>query len=172
MRARICFGVIGLAALGVCNSHGQIKRQRLPSPAQLQVSVEQATTTNDGRPSALRVIVKNAGNLAVWMPALGQECTWVYIEWSGELSGYGCGDSGARWHTPERIAKDWVQLRPGEFMSTTVALSPPTDGRKSEYCAVYVPPRMTKEEAAELLQAGYVIPTEEVKSDPQEYPIR
>lgn len=172
MQARICSMLMWVIVFGVSTAFGQAKTAPLQSAAQLQVSSEVATTANDGTPTSLRVLVKNAANVTVWMPVLGQECTWVRVKWSGMLEGFACGMSDLPSRTVEGITKHWVQLRPGEFMTTTIAINPPMDGRSSKYWVVYVPPQATKQESAELLQAGYAIPTEEVKGDLQEYPIR
>ena len=169
MRARICLKALLVIALSVDCVSGQTATRRQASPAQLQVSMEIATTTDDGRPSSLRVAVKNVGNVTVWMPVLGQECTYVHVKWGGLLEVSACGISGIQSQNAERIVRDWVQLRPGEFMSSTVAVRSPTDGRGKEYWVVYEPPQATKEEVNELLQSGYAIPTEKVETEHQSY---
>lgn len=172
MNARICLAVLSMVALRAVGSSGQAARPEEQIPVRLAIDLETATTADDGRPSSLRVAVKNVGTVTVWMPVLGQECTYVHVRWAGMLEEFACGMSDTATLTGEGITRSWVQMRPGEFMSYTVAVSPPTDDRRREFWVVYEPPSATTEEATRLLQSGYAIPTERVESAHQTYALR
>ena len=156
----------------------QRKAPRPESPAKLELTMEIATTDDDGSPSSLRVTIKNIGGVPVDMPVLAQACSpdngfRIHASWSpDEPSGLGHGSGGAcgMGDGPSleyRVQHEWIRLRPGESMTTTERLrwTRYEDGPGSvEYWVEYTPPSMSEGEFARLTEAGYVIPTEELET--------
>src|SRR5262245_34318150 len=145
MNARTCLVLYLMIALTAFGAKGQSGENARANPTRLELSIEVATTTDDGRPSSARVELKNIGNFTVWLPVLGHECTYLSVQWTGVLGGTACGMSGTGTLTVESVRRSWVQLRPGEFMVGTVPIFPPTDQRRREFWVVYEPPATQKE---------------------------
>lgn len=95
MNTRTCLVLYLMIASTVFGAKGQSGADVRANPARLELSIEVATTTDDGKPSSARVELKNVGNLTVWLPVLGHECTYLYVQWTGMLGGTACGMSGA-----------------------------------------------------------------------------
>lgn len=183
MRSSFCVASTVAVFLGcVLRMDAQSVGKRAPGLAQLELSIEVAATTDEGYPAALRVTVKNVGTLAVTMPVLGRGChpdNGVHLEsfWTSvdEKSGRGWGGGCATSDMPSlasRVKSDWVWLEPGEFMTTTLRLD--LAGEKSgtvEYWVEYDPPDATVREIDDLLQAGYVIPTEKLATEHRRFQI-
>jgi hypothetical protein len=146
------------------------------SSVRLELTMEVATTNDDGNPSALLVTVKNVGGITVTMPVLGGGChpdNGVQIEsfWTsadgqrGSGGGLGCGitDQPA---LAERARGQWIRLRPGEYMTTMLRFDV---GQKEagtvSYWIEYTPPDATPTEIEELSQEGYVIPTDKLETE-------
>jgi hypothetical protein len=174
------FLVLVLAGLMVPGSAGaQGKKAKPESLAKLELSVEIATTDDDGSPSALRITIRNVGSVPVDMPVLHERCSpdnggfHIQSSWSpdnpgpGIGSGYGCGSSGLQ-SLMYRILHDWIRLRPGESMTQTEPVQWTAyrgDGPGTVDCWVdYTPPAATDQEIASLQQAGYIIPTEKLET--------
>jgi hypothetical protein len=171
--------VLALTGLMACGSAcAQGKPAKAESLAKLELSVEVATTDDDGYPSALRITITNVGGVPVDMPVLKPDCSpdnGFHIETSwrpddghpGVGSGYGCGSSD-RPTLMYRIQHDWVRLRPGEFMTESEHVewsNYAKDGPGSlEYWVEYYPPSVSGQEIASLFQKGYVIPTETLET--------
>jgi hypothetical protein len=107
----------------------QQKPEKPRNPAQLELTMEVAATTEESYPSVLRVTVKNVGNVAVDMPMPVPGCLphggyfAVQLYWQpndpsndkGRGWGMGCG-GGERLSLMERVRNNWIHLRPGEFI--------------------------------------------------------
>ena len=153
--------------------------------ARLELTMEIATTSDEGYPSALRVTIKNVGGETVSLPVFGAGCspdngtrvvvTWVSNDGSqARGGGGGCGtnDVGS---LKDRVEKRWLRLRPGEFLTTTESLLnryDPAERGTVRYSVEYEPPLARKGEIAELAAAGYVIPTELIRTDERTFQIR
>jgi len=183
MRTTFCVGSILLftACLGT-ETHSQTIAKKAPSLGQLELAAEVAATTDQGYPSALRVTLKNVGNRTVTMPVLGGDCHpnngvriesfWMSVdEQSGMGGGGGCGITDQP-SLLERARKRWIRLAPGEFITTTLQLDPRSkDEGTIEYWVEYTPPDATAQELEELLQAGFIIPTEKLATDHRSFMI-
>ncbi|MFP5234679.1 MAG: hypothetical protein ACLGSD_02155 [Acidobacteriota bacterium] len=146
--------------------------------AHLTLSSEVATTTDEGYPSSLRVTLTNAGDMAVSMPLLMQGCgpsngVQVMVTWvpSGSSNqGLGTGRNCGTGHQPlyeEWVRNEWLRLRPGEFMTITVALPSLSVSRKSgttTYWVEFVPPDATPQVLNDLWRDGFLIPTEKLRT--------
>jgi hypothetical protein len=173
------FLVLVLAGLMACGSaSAQQKKAKPESLAKLELSVEIATTDDDGYPSALRITITNVGGVAVDMPVLKEACTpdnglRIQSSWTPDESrpgvgrGYGCGEGDGP-GLMHRIQHEWVRLRPGESMTDTEHVEwsdYEKDGPGTvEYWVEYEPPAVTDGEAATVQQAGYIIPTEKLET--------
>lgn len=172
--------VVILAGLIVCGSAGAQQKQAQPdSLAKLELSVEIATTDDDGYPSALRITITNVGGVPVDMPVLQRGCSpenGIRIEssWTaddprapGRGFGGGCG-AGDGPSLAYRIQHQWVRLRPGESMTDTERASweayAGLGSGTVEYWIEYTPPTVTIGEIASMQRAGYVIPTEKLET--------
>ncbi len=177
MRSGFCVASTFLISMSVgLSAHAQSSTRRAPSAAQLELSAEIAATTDEGYPAALRVTLKNIGNVAVTTPLLGSGChpdNGVRIErfWTsvddqrGIGGGGGCGISDQP-SLDERVRKMWIHLAPGEFMTATLRLDAPD--RKPgfvEYWVEFTPPDATAGEVEHLLEAGFVIPTDKLATE-------
>ena len=183
-------GTLRIAALiavvcvaGECASAQSMPKQP-PSPANLELTAEVAATTDDGYPSALRVTIKNVGNVAVDMPMLAPVCAdagvKVWVTWTANNASPftrswagSCGSSSAP--IVQQIEEHWVRLRPGEFMTTSLSLRDDIRGLGPgivEYWAVYFPPRVNPKDAADVLQAGYIIPAKILSTEHQTFTLR
>jgi hypothetical protein len=166
----------GLMVFGSAVAQG--KPPKAESLAKLELTVEVATTDDDGYPSSLRITITNVGGVPVDMPMLKPDCSpdngfHIETSWSpddghlGVGSGYGCGGSGGS-GLIYRIQHDWVRLRPGEFMTECERVewsNYAKDGPGTlEYWAEYFPPSVSGQEVASLLRNGYVIPTETLET--------
>jgi hypothetical protein len=157
----------------------QQKTAKPESLARLDLSVETATTDDEGYPSALRITIRNVGGVAVDMPVLKEDCSpdngfHIQSSWQPDTDtglgigrGYGCGvgDGPALMY---RIQHDWVRLRPGEFMTVTKRVGWSDYGKDGpgtvDYLVEYTPPSVTEQELASLSRAGYVIPDEKLQT--------
>ena len=164
--------------------HGQTP-ESTAIQVQLELTAEVATTTDDGYPSALRVTLRNVGGTAVDMPmnaggclpdrGLGVEAYWTPDdEQMGSGSGGACGSNNEE-SLMSRIKRQWIRLRPGEFITETLSLLSRYDPAKQgtvHYRAVYIPPFIAKQELEEARSAGYVIPTRWLSTEQQSFQIR
>jgi hypothetical protein len=172
--------VLLIIAAFVAPMIGQSKAPGPESPAKLELSVEVATTDDDGYPSALLITISNVGGVAVDMPVLQEDCTpdngyHVHFAWTpdessdglGEGYGYGCG-TGGQPSLMFRVQHAWVRLRPGESMTQTKRIDWRDFARDGpgtvEYWVEYTAPKVTEEEAASLKRAGYFIPAEKLET--------
>ncbi len=156
-----------------------------PGQAKLALTVEIAATTDDGDPAALRVTLTNNGNTAVTMPlpspacspdnGVGVRATWISDDNPGKGAGIGggCGSSDGR-TLMQRVERNWICLRPGEYMTTTLSLRGQINSFGPgilEYWVEYTPPQATQAEISSLFESGYVIPTEALQSQHQSFRI-
>jgi len=149
------------AGLFASAAQAQQKQEKSINPVQLEVSMDVATTTEEGYPSALRITVKNIGNVAVDMPLPVVGCLpqdghlFVRLEWHpihsdsmhghgwGESCGEGCGDC-MKLSLTNRIRKEGIHLRPGEFITSSENMQLRLNGIEPglvEYWIELVPPR-------------------------------
>lgn len=165
----------------------QSKPKNMPNPAHMKLSAEVAATTDDGYPAVLRVTLKNVGNLAVDMPVLSGSCspdhgveirmTWALDDLEnpgGGGIGGGCyGGDGST--VVERVRNEWIRLRPGEFMTTSLNIRAQLNNFKPatvEFWVEYDPPNATPKEVDELLESGFVIPTEKLATEHWSFTLR
>ena len=168
------------ASLCVPAVAAQQKPEKAVNPAQLELTMEVAATTEEGYPSVLRVTVKNVGNVAVDMPMPVVGClphgghVSMHLEWrpnqskNGDSKGWGegCGE-GEGPSLMDRIHDEWIHLRPGEFVISSENLHErlgKVDPGTIEYWVEYVPPEVSTKKLAELQLAGYVVPTEKIET--------
>ena len=171
-----------LAGLGVLTlrADGQMTPPKQPNPVQLELTMEVATTTEDGLPAALRFTLTNVGNFAVDMPIPSIDChgengdirvpSVAWLNGPGTpAGGHGCG--GDVYDGPpfrERVKSSWLHLLPGESLTFTGdrrSLVDKAGGPATyEYWAEYEPPSLTPEQRNELERDGYRFPTEKVES--------
>ncbi len=177
------FAVVMLyAASGMlaAQSSGDEKPEKQPNPVQLELTMDVATTTDDGLPAALRFTITNIGNVAVDMPMPAIDCqgsngairvpSVARLDGPGTpAGGHGCGGGiygGLSFM--EGVKSRWFHLRPGEyltFIGDRRAMVDRAGGPATyEYWAEYDPPSLTKNERAELADDGYFVPTEKVLS--------
>jgi hypothetical protein len=178
--------VLGIAAgLMTAFAAGQQAAQKQADPAQLELAMEVATTTDDGSPAALRFTLTNAGYSAVDLPIPAIDCAGdggsiviraVVLQEGPGSGGYGHGCGGGMGDLPPflaRVKSTWLHLRPGEYLTFTGDLRTMLDKVNGPatytYWAEYYPPRLTGEERNELRQNGYVVPTSTAKSEPLLY---
>ena len=140
---------------GVCTAAQQKAAEK--SLAQLELTMEVATTTDDGYPAALRITLRNVGVVTIDLPLLKTSCTPeggidLQMRWTandpthlGFGWGGGCG-SGDNLSLLKRIKEQWIRLRPGEYMTMTESIR----GRVAEltsgtleYWAEYIPPEVS-----------------------------
>lgn len=184
MKARICMAstlVVMLAAAARVDAQSAVKKPA--SLAQLELTMEVATTNDDGNPQALRVTVKNVGSVVVTMPLLNSGChpdngVWVRSAWvsadekRGSGGGGGCG-IGDQPTLVERATRSWIRLRPGEYMTTMLEIrSSVKEPGTVDYWVEYVPPDAKAHEIEELLRAGHEIPTEKMETEHRSFVIR
>lgn len=178
-----------MAGLIACGSAGaQGKTQKPESPAKLELTMEVATTDDDGYPSALMITIRNVGDVPVDMPVLKGDCSpdngfRIETGWTpdkpdghGYGSGGGCG-IGDGPSLQSRIEHAWVRLRPGESMTQTERFNWGGYARGAgsgtvEYWVEYTPPAITEKEATILKQAGYLIPTETLETQHSSFHVR
>lgn len=157
----------------------QEKSAKPQSPAQLELTGEVAATTDEGYPAALRITVRNAGNLTVDMPVLSPSChpdggVQVRLSWTsddpedhtGYGDGYACGMSDMP-RIEKRIENDWIRLRPGEFLTVTENIRGRYRKFKPgvvEYWVEYTPPDATPETVKELLESDHIVPSESLET--------
>lgn len=162
----------------------QVKPVVEASPAQLELTAEVAATNEQGQPAALRISLKNAGNVAVDLPMLEMGCggedggydlklDWHPNDTKYPTPGLGCGRGfGDRPSLMTRAQNEWLRLQPGEFITVTESLrSTFGEFRRGtmEYWVEYVPPVLSQQEQSELRQAGYVFPTEKVRTQSRRF---
>jgi hypothetical protein len=160
---------------------GQQKTEKTSDHAHLELTADVAATTEEGYPEALRVTIKNVGNVAVDMPMPTAPCVpggggvEMRFEWHpkdpGDHSGMSTsGTSCMQDHFASlmyRVRHDWIHLQPGEFIIVSESLRGRFQEIKSgtvEYWIEYVPPEASAKEFAELVQSGYIIPTEKIET--------
>jgi hypothetical protein len=160
---------------------GQLNKEKPLNPAQLELTMEVAATTEEGYPLVLRVTVKNVGNVAVDMPMPMVPCVpggggvEMRFEWHpknpGDLRGKGSsGTSCMQDHFASlmyRVRHDWIHLQPGEFITVSESLRSrfqEIDPGTIEYWAEYIPPKAYTAELVELKQAGFIVPTEKIET--------
>lgn len=157
------------------------------SLAQLELTMQIATTDEDGRPTALLVTIKNAGGVPVDMPVLQSSClpdggVRIQMSWTssdpdnqtGRGWGRGCGVTD-RPSLITRLKNEWIRLRPGEFVTTTETIRDRTldlEAGTVEYWAEYDPPQAAAKDVMELQQSGYIIPAEKIKTGHRTFTIR
>ena len=174
--------VMFCAASGMltAQSTGAEKPAKQPNPVQLELTMDVATTTDDGLPVALRFTLTNIGNVAVDLSMPAIDCFGsngsIHVRSVARLDGPGTpagghGCVGGGFDGPsfaERVKSSWFHLRPGEFLTfigdrrTMVDLAggPAT----YDYWAEYEPPSLTEKERAELADEGRYAPSEKVSS--------
>jgi len=181
---RVC--VAAIVCAGAMMAAGQVKVEKAPSPAHLELTAEVAATTDEGYPSVLRITIKNVGNVAVDMPMPKAPCVpgdggvMVRSEWrpsdpedhTASFSGIaGC----AMDHFPSlkfRVAHQWIRLRPGEFIVISESLREDfLDLRPGTvtYWVQYIPPRVPPEELIDLQRSGFVVPIEKIETAHQTF---
>jgi len=154
----------------------QQKPEKPDSPVHLELITEVAATTEDGLPAALRITLKNAGNIAVDLPMLQSDCkpeggVGFHFSWrssddrEGVGNGYGCAADG---HSSflEHVRRDWIRLQPGEFLCMSENLRGYLRDLKPgtvEYWVQFVPSSVKPEDLLLLQSAGYVVPTENIE---------
>ena len=182
MRASICISSILALILSTSIDLGAQTGTKNPtSPTKLGLTLEVATTNEDGSPQALRFTLTNEGDTGVDLPMPALDCVTsngrVYLHSkiitgkTGELGfGHGCGSGGGHGYRSSvaRIKTEWLHLEPGEFLVFT------GDGRtmldKSEglityeYWAEYEPPKLSEEDRIQAHEAGYAVPAHSVTS--------
>jgi len=175
--------LIAAACLQSAMAIAQAGQRKPASPVSLDISVEVATTTNSGQPSAVRITLKNIGAIAadLPMPQLGCEgedgsLTMKY-EWhsidpndhSGR--GIGCGSSMSdRSSLMVRASREWIRLQPGEFLTVTENLKTVLQNLGPgtvEFWWLYTPPKLTPAESIELQRSGYTVPTDVISTPKQ-----
>jgi hypothetical protein len=184
---RVAMIVVLMSAVTVMAT-GQQKTEKPANPVHLELTAEVAATTEEGYPAALRVTVKNVGNMAVdmSMPVLG--CLpqgghlFIHLEWwpddpnnhSSRGWGEGCGE-GDMPSLTNRIRDEGIRLRPGEYITSCENIRKRIGELKPgtvEYWVEFVPPNATKRDLAELQQAGYIIPTEKIETVHQTFAVQ
>ncbi|HEY1160234.1 MAG TPA: hypothetical protein VGE83_06360 [Terracidiphilus sp.] len=162
------------------SANGQEKPAKQPNPVRLELTMEVATTTDDGLPAALRFTLTNIGNVGVDMPMPAIDCqgpngairvpSVARLDGpGGPAGGHGCGGGIYDGLTfGERVKSTWLHLQPGEYLNFSGdrrSLVDQAGGPATyEYWAEYEPPSLTPEERNELAQGGFLVPTENVES--------
>ncbi|HWE87294.1 MAG TPA: hypothetical protein VG267_20275 [Terracidiphilus sp.] len=180
---RLAFGSV-LVAFSLGGGRAVAAQQAvLPShgTARIELTLDVATTTEDGLPAALRFTLRNIGDVPVEIPPPAIDCivsdgsirikAVIHFDGpEGVRRGHGCG--GGVSHEPSllvRIRTEWFHLRPGEyltFMGDARNMIDRSDKPATyEYWAVYEPPKLTAKELGIVAQNGFVIPSEPVESD-------
>lgn len=160
-----------------------------PAPSassRLQLSVEVATTTEEGTPSSVQVTITNIASAPAIMPVLHQgicapergihvEMTWVAADRRTGSGGSSNDCAGSGLTVSTLIRKDWVLLRPGESMTETIGLR----GRYSDYQPgtvtyhiEYLPPAASPKDIAGQAALGYFIPTESLATADESFDIQ
>ena len=157
-----------------------------PPGVRLELTMEVATTTQDGLPAALRFTLANIGSVAVEIPWPAIDCAGsngsIRIETvvrfdgpqPGETYGHGCG-GGVDHELPllDQIRTQWFHLRPGEYLVFTGDRRNMIDKAGApatyEYRAIYYPPDLTPAQRLLAAKNGYLIPSETVESDSLRY---
>ena len=161
------------------------------SSAQLELTMEVATTTEDGYPSAIRITLRNTGGLPVDMPMPEVACLVggggmeVRADWHPvDTDRRKESTSSGAWCTADvfpslqfRVENEWIRLRPGEFITATQSMRRTLRERKPgpgiiELWAEYIPPEVKPDELAALEQAGYNIPTEKIETEHRSFNLR
>lgn len=174
--------------LGLAMPLSIVGQQASPSgpQAQLKLTVETATTDDDGNPTSLRVTITNEGGADVRMPLLREglcqpdQQLLAVVNFKPDVepkegSGYGASCmSGDEPTLLQRIRRDWVRLRIGESLVTTIPLRRPytTEPGTVEYSVFCTPAKASPAELAEVWKAGYVIPTKPLESQRQSFHVR
>jgi len=159
----------------------------LPEPpgVRLELTMEVATTTNDGLPAALRFTLTNIGSVPIDIPMPAIDCTGSNgsirvrseVHFDGTVRaahGHGCG-GGVLDGLPfvEKVRSSWFRLRPGEyliFMGDRRTMVDKADAAATyEIHAIYIPPKLTPEERRLASQNGFVIPAKTVESNSVSY---
>ena len=189
MRDGFRFAILAAtASVWAVAAAGQQKAEKPVNPARLELMAEVAATTEDGYPAALRVTVKNVGNVAVDMPMPKFPCVPggggvdMRFEWhpndpedhTGALNtGSGCWEEHFA-NLMDRVHRDWIRLQPGDFITVSESFRGRFQNLKPgtvEYWVEYVPPEVKTEELIELQRSGYVIPTERIETVHQTFTV-
>jgi hypothetical protein len=149
--------------------------------------MEVATTNDDGYPSALRITITNVSEVPVDMPVLQKDCSpdngfRIEASWTsddGEFGpgrGFGCRSIDQP-GLMNRVQREWVRLRPGEWMTQTERLdwSDYLMGGRSgtvEYWVEYWPPILTSQDTASLSRASYNVSTQKLVTPHASFHIR
>jgi len=170
-------------------SRGLAAAQQNPAsqnPIQLELTMEVATTTEDGLPAALRFTLKNVGYIAVDLPLPALDCVGssgtirvksiVHLEGASPSTGKGHGCVSGRDHElpiKERIRTQWFHLLPGEHLSLTgdrrILIDKVDAPATYDYWAEYEPPILTPDQRVQARQGGYIVPEAKVESDHLSY---
>ena len=186
MKCGIARAVLAIVCLLPSLSFSQ---QKSPVTApQLDLSVETATTTDDGKPSSFRITLKNVGSITVDLPMPEANCVVggggieIRSLWysgdpaTGSLgisAGTGCGMD----HFPSlqyRVQNQWIRLRPGESVVVSASVRREfisAEKGNLELWAEYTPPELKDGERAELQEGGMLAPMKNIESEHQTYPI-
>jgi hypothetical protein len=156
-----------------------------PPGVRLELTMEVATTTNDGLPAALRFTLVNIGSVPVDIPLPAIDCSGpngsirihAEVHYDGPMStGYGHGCGGGVTDGPsflEKIRREWLRLRPGEYLTFLGDRRTMVDKANVpatyEIHAIYTPPALTPLERSIAAQNGFVVPAEAVESDSLSY---
>jgi hypothetical protein len=167
---------------------GRAAAQQKPAPmslAQLELTMDVATTTSEGLPAALRFTLKNSGYTALDIPLPSLDCSGingsirvrVAVHHEGpETSGRGHACMIGTDHEPplaDRVKTQWFHLLPGESLTLTGdrrRLVDKADGPATyEFWAEYEPPPLTPADRDRLAQDGYIVPSVSIDSDHLSY---
>jgi len=173
-------------AIGSQLAGGQPKAENPRNPVNLELTAEVAATTEDGYPSALRITLKNVGDMAEDMPMPNFGCPGgdgalhVQVEWQSEdgMAGSGGGCGGRLDHRPpliERVRHEWLRLQPGEFLVMSQSIRPSLQDLQPgfvSYWVEYSPPILKAAEILELQGAGYLVPTQKIETTHETFRMR
>lgn len=176
------------AAIAGLFAHSAAAQARPTDPpgVRLELTMDVATTTEDGLPEALQFTLTNVGSVAVAIPAPAIDCNEtsgsirieVQVHFDGPKgkgTGHGCGSevSGRGLPFVERVRREWLHLRPGEhlifFGDRRRIIDKAGAPATYEFRAVYMPPALSPEQRALAAQNGIAVPAEDVESDSIQY---
>jgi hypothetical protein len=179
---KTCLSMTACCVFLVVQANASGQQEKAPKdPAQLELAMEVATTTEDGLPAALRFTLKNAGYAAVDLPLPVIDCSSYrgtirvssiahFEAAEAPLKGHICGGSVNQGkQLIETIRTTWLHLLPGEYLTFTADRRTVVDKLDApatyEYWAVYEPPTLTPEQRRQAGAAGYLVPAEKTESD-------
>jgi len=164
-------------------------QQKPPVTApQLELSMEAATTTDDGKPSSFRITLKNVGSLAADLPMPEARCVvggggieirslWYSGDPATRSSGFSAGATCGMDHFPSlqyRVQNQWIRLRPVESVVVSVSVRREfisAEKGELEFWAEYTPPDLKDGERAELQESGLFAPMKKIETEHRTYPI-